>query len=111
MEGAMSDLEDTFAFHIAALGLPEPKRQYKFHGTRKFLADFCWPEYRLIVEVNGGTWMQKSGHNTGIGIHRDYEKSNCAQLMGYTYLQFTGKELDDLSAIDTVKAFIARHEG
>ena len=91
--------------------LPEPKRQYKFHANRKFLADFCWSEYRLIVEINGGTWMRKSGHNTAVGIHRDYEKSNCAQLMGHTYLQFTRKELDDLTAIETVKAFMERGGG
>ena len=106
----MSELEERFAFQIKAYELPEPKRQFKFHSSRKFLADFAWPEFRLIVEINGGTWMKKSGHNTGTGILRDYEKSNCAQLMGYTYLQYTGKELDDLTAIETVKAFLERCE-
>lgn len=106
----MSELEERFAFQIHAYNLPEPKREYQFHPARKFRADFCWSEYRLIVEINGGTWMKKSGHNTGTGILRDYEKSNAAQLMGYCYLQFTGKELDDLTAIETVKEFIGRVE-
>ena len=106
----MSELENTFAFQIKAVGLSDPKRQYKFHGTRKFLADFAWPEYRIIVEVNGGTWMTKSGHNTGVGIHRDYEKSNCAQLMGYRYLQYTGKEVNDGSAIAEILEVIGRCE-
>ena len=107
----MTELEALFDLQVKAYGLPEPLREYQFHPTRKFRADRCWSDHRLIVELNGGTWMKKSGHNTATGIHRDYEKSNAAQLMGYTYLQFTRKELDDLTAIETVKAFLERGEG
>lgn len=105
----MSDLEETLDFQLRAVGL-NPKRQYKFHPTRNFRADFCFPEHRLIVEVNGGVWMPKSGHSSGVGISRDYEKSNIAQLMGYAYLQFTRKDIDDGTALATIEEFVNRGE-
>jgi very-short-patch-repair endonuclease len=105
----MSEIEDTLAFQFQVYGL-SPLRQYQFHPKRKYRADFALPEKKLIVEVNGGTWMKKSGHNTGIGIQRDYEKSNCAQMMGYTYLQYTRKEVDSGSAIFEILRFLGRCE-
>ena len=68
-------LESEMLFQLRAVGI-EPLTQYKFHPTRKFKADFAILEKKLIAEVNGGTWMVKSGHNTGQGISRDYEKAN-----------------------------------
>lgn len=105
----MSDLEELFAFQLTTAGIPF-EQQVKFCLNRKFLADFFFRESKLIVEINGGTWMQKSGHNTATGIQRDYEKSNMAQLLGYTYLQFTKKELDNLVALDTVREYTRRIE-
>jgi len=51
----MTELEQLLLLEIEAAELPAPKRQYKFHSSRRWLADFCWPESRLIVEVNGMT--------------------------------------------------------
>ncbi len=48
----MTELEQLLLLEIEAAELPAPKRQYKFHSSRRWLADFCWPESRLIVEVN-----------------------------------------------------------
>ncbi len=101
----MSDLENMFAFQLKTAGIPF-EQQVKFSGDRKFLADFFFRDAKLIVEINGGVWMQKSGHNTAKGIQRDYEKSNEAQLLGYTYLQYTKKELDNLIALDTVRRLV-----
>ena len=101
----MSRLEVVLAFQLHASGLT-PERQYKFDPCRKYRADFAFPERRLIVEVNGGTWMVKSGHSTGTGIQRDYEKANTAQMLGWTYLQFTSKEIYDGSAIKMVEDFM-----
>lgn len=35
-------------------GLPLPEPEYRFHPTRRFRADYCWPEKRVILEVQGG---------------------------------------------------------
>ena len=82
------------------------EREFRFAPERRWRADFRILETNLLVEMNGGTWMKKSGHNTTKGIQRDYEKSNAAQLAGFVYLQFTERELDNRTAIETVKEFI-----
>jgi len=105
----MSDLEHELLLQLRAVGL-NPKRQYQFHPQRKFRADFAWPEHRLIVEVMGSTWIPNTGHTSGRGIQRDYEKSNLAQLMGYTYLQFTRKDIEDGTALSTIEEVIRRAE-
>ena len=97
----MSELEDQFALQLRAAGLPDPKREYRFHGSRRFRADFCWPAFRVIAECNGGTY-QHMGHSTGEGLHRDYEKLNAAQLMGYVALQFDRRMIEDGSALAAV---------
>jgi len=105
MPKSVSELEDLFAFQLKTAGI-EFEQQVKFHPGRKFMADFFFRDAKLIVEINGGTWMRKSGHNTAQGIQRDYEKSNAAQLLGFTYLQYTKAELDNLIALDTVRLFV-----
>ena len=100
----MSDLEDTFAFQLSTAGISFEQQVKGLIPGRQFVMDFVFGH--IIVEINGGTWMRKSGHNTSKGIHRDYEKSNLAQLNGYMYLQYTMKELDNLEALDTVKRLL-----
>lgn len=100
-------LESEMLFQLRAVGI-EPLTQYKFHPTRKWKADFAvlTADKKLIIEVNGGTWMVKSGHNTGQGISRDYEKANQAQLLGFVYLQYTGKEIHDGTALQEIESYL-----
>ena len=97
----MSDLEDLLALHIRAMELPAPEREYKFHKTRRWRWDFAWVGRKLAVEVNGGTWV-KSGHTSGGGIARDYEKVNAGQLCGWRVLQFTKGMIEDGTAIELI---------
>jgi very-short-patch-repair endonuclease len=79
--------------HIRQYGLPEPVKQYKFHPLRRWLADFGWPEQKLLVEVEGGVWSE-GRHVRGGGYENDCEKYNEAQLMGFVVLRFsTGQVL------------------
>jgi very-short-patch-repair endonuclease len=104
----LSELEETFALQLRAENI-KYDREYLFDPERLYRADFFFESSNLIVEINGGTWMVKSGHNTGKGIQRDYDKCNRAQLLGFVYLQFTEKELNDLTALDTVKRYVRTH--
>ena len=106
----MSELESLFDLQVRAAGLPEPKCEYKFHPSRKFRADRVWVEHRLIVEIMGGTHVAHTGHTSHSGLHRDYEKTNLAQLMGFTVLQFDREMIEDGSAIDLVREFMDRGE-
>ena len=105
----MSELEEALLLEITAAGLPDPVREYKFHPKRKWRADFCWTQERVIVEVNGGT-HQRMGHSTGRGIHRDYEKVNAAQLMGYTCLQVDREMIESGEAVKMIDLCLKRGE-
>jgi len=96
-----SDLEDTFAFQLDALGI-DYVRQYRAIKGRKFAWDFAFPDERLLVEINGGTYTV-GAHSTGKGIARDYEKSNLAQLQGWRCLSFDGKAVRSGEAVEVIR--------
>lgn len=104
----MTDLEALLLWQLKDAGLPTPKTQYRFHSSRRWLADFCWPESRLIVEVNGMTHVASRGHTSYAGIHRDYEKANGAQAMGYRYYQFDREMVEDGTAIRLICDYLGR---
>ena len=94
----MSDLEDEFASQIKLVGLPEPVRQYKFSGLRRFRADFGFPEQKLLAEVDGGSWVN-GRHTRGSGFEKDCERASEAAVLGYRVLRFTGAMVKDGRAI------------
>ena len=68
------------------------KRQYRFcegnYKKRKFKFDFCYPELKIAIEVDGGQWQAGGGkHNTD----EDYEKLNIATAHGYLLVRFKTK--------------------
>ena len=97
-----SDLEDTLAFQLDALGLTGFVREYQAIKGRKFRFDFAWIERKLLVEINGGTYTV-GAHSTGKGIARDYEKNNLAQLAGWRCLAFDGKAVRSGEAVEVVR--------
>lgn len=104
----MSELEDELEMQIAGAGLPAPVRQCRepWEGTgRRFRGDLCWPERRVVVEVDGGTWAG-GRHTTGSGYERDADKSNLAQMAGWRVYRVTGKHVRDGRALDLVEAVL-----
>jgi very-short-patch-repair endonuclease len=83
---------------IRAAGLPEPRTNHPVAG---FSADFCWPEQRLIVEVDGADF-----HSDRMTIERDHRRDVVHRDAGYEVLRFTGRQRDD--APFYVTAVIAR---
>ena len=95
-----SDLEAAFsrAFALLAADYPQPVREYRFHPTRKWRFDFAWPEARVAVEVEGGTW-DRGRHTRGAGYAGDCAKYNAAVMSGWRVLRFTSDMLySDLKA-------------
>lgn len=101
--GNKTVLEDMLAQQIFTSDLPAPKRHYRFHPVRQWEADFCWPNHKIIVEVEGGTWIG-GRHVNPIGFAKDCEKYNTATVMGFQVLRFVGKMIEDYTAINTIKA-------
>jgi hypothetical protein len=60
--------------------------EFRFCDKRKFRFDFAHPETKTAIEINGGRWF-KSGHSSGKGLKRDYEKINLAILDGWVVFQ------------------------
>ncbi|MFZ0377655.1 MAG: DUF559 domain-containing protein [Solirubrobacteraceae bacterium] len=55
-----------------------------------FNADFCWPEARLIVEVDGHNF-----HSDRRTIERDHRRDVVHKDAGYEVIRFTGRQRDD----------------
>lgn len=81
------------------------ERQYLYVPGRKFSADFAWPEQRVLVEVQGGVWVDKSGHSGGTGIKRDNERLNFASINNWRMLRFTTADVTSHigDVIDTIE--------
>ena len=105
-----SILEGLFHHQIVLLGAPHCERDHRFAaehvggagaGIRKRLAeaglqdwrfDFSWPDKRLAVEIDGGTWTQgrqQGRHTRGAGYADGCRKTNAATLLGWRVLRFT----------------------
>ncbi len=85
------------------------RREFQFYAERKFRADFHNFKHRLIVEVEGGVWMDKGGHSSGTGILRDMEKYNLAAICGFHVLRFTPDQiLKSNHAVNTILEFISK---
>lgn len=69
-----------------------PVRQFQFHPVRKWRSDFAFPDHKLLIEVDGGEWVN-GAHNRGAGRAGDNEKDHAAIAMGYRVLHFTGSQV------------------
>lgn len=106
-----SPLEDLLAEQLTREGI-QFYREYKFPCEdmagkhHNYRMDFCLHNLRIFVEVQGGIYMRRSGHNSPAGLKRDYNKSNLAQLAGWRYLQFTADDVTEGKAVDMVIRFM-----
>lgn len=67
--------------------------EHKGISGRRFRFDCANPEKKIAVEIEGGIWMPKGAHNTGIAMTKDIEKYNLAVLEGWKILRYTPEML------------------
>ena len=103
--GKLSRPEDQLELQIRAAGLPEPEREFRFHPKRRYRADFGWPEHRVLLECEGGQWIQ-GRHNRPAGYESDCEKYNLAQLMGYQVYRVTPAMVEDGRALELLECVL-----
>lgn len=104
----MSDLERAFATYWRLLGNgQEPEREVQFHPSRRWRFDFCWPEAKVAVELQGATWA-RGRHTRGAGYRNDCEKLDEAQALGWRVFWLTRGMLEDdpATAIGWIKEAI-----
>ena len=90
--------EDALAQQMSLLGLPLPQRQYKFAAPeRKFRADFCWPDRKLIIEVEG------QAHSIRAQREADIARRQWCHFHGWTVLSVSSKQVRSGEAIEIVR--------
>jgi hypothetical protein len=101
-----------FDKHLKELGL-RFEREYRFHPLRKWkldyylhgtdAVDFDKGEY-IGIEIQGGFYRGKGGHNSINGMQRDMDKGNAATMLGIRLLHFSTADV----LRGRAKAFLAQ---
>jgi very-short-patch-repair endonuclease len=93
---------------IKAVGIPTPEKEFRWHPTAGYRADYAWPEIRAMIEVDGGTWKYRhgglSGHTTGKGYERDRIRDCEAMIHGWKVMRVTPSMVERGEAIKYIKA-------
>lgn len=76
--------------------------ELRFHPERKWRFDLAWPDFKVAVEIHGGTWVG-GRHTRGAGFEKDREKMNEAQLLGWLVLEVTDKQIRSGQALAWVE--------
>jgi len=90
---------------IRAVGLPRPVEEFKFHPTRKWRFDLAWPDRKLAIEIEGGTWSH-GRHTRGKGFAMDCIKYNEAVILGWRLLRVTTDMVNDGTALTYIERLL-----
>lgn len=101
--------EEAFAQHCQAYGL-KPEREYRFNAERRWRFDFAFPEKKIGVEIEGGTWTA-GRHSRGPGYEKDLSKYNAAARNGWMVLRFSTRMATSGEAIEEVAAIVLERAG
>lgn len=103
---------DLLTLQCLALGLPEPVCELRFHPPRKWRADCAWPKHRLILECEGGAFIN-GRHTRGRGYINDLSKYNQMALDGWFLLRFTPQQVENGEAVQAIAQFLQdeKHQG
>lgn len=88
--------------HLKAMRVREPVSEHRFHPTRKWRFDLCWPDLMLACEVHGGTWTG-GRHVRGKGFEEDCEKLAEAAILGWRVIPVTSAMVEDGRAVRLLK--------
>jgi very-short-patch-repair endonuclease len=87
-----SRLEKHFELLWRALDGPPLEKEFRFHLTRRWRADFAHLESRTLIEIEGGIYVN-GRHNRGAGFAADLEKYLEASLAGWRVVRLGPNEL------------------
>lgn len=88
--------------------LPRPTPEHEFHPRRAWRFDWCWPDYLVAVEIQGGTRKQ-GRHSRHQGYSDDCEKLAEGQLHGWLVLWATTEQIASGKALEWVERALARN--
>jgi hypothetical protein len=95
-----------FVIQCLGLKLPPSAVQWRFtnsshpnSASRKWRCDIVFPDYHVMVEIDGGIWIN-GAHSHPADIIRNMTKQNDAMLLGFTVLRFTPSEVRNGHAVE-----------
>jgi very-short-patch-repair endonuclease len=94
---------------IAALQLPQPTPEYRFHPVRQWRFDVAFLPHLVAVEVDGGGFVA-GRHSRGVGMERDAEKFAEALLLGWRILRVTPKQVTSGQAVRWIELLLQSQE-
>lgn len=97
----------TLHFQLSTFNLPAPESEYRFHPVRKWRFDYAWPDRKIALEIEGGTWTG-GRHVRPRGFERDCEKYNAAALLGWIVLRVTTAMVNDGRALALIRDAFAK---
>ena len=87
-----SRLENRFELLWRALDGPPLEKEFRFHPTRRWRADFAHILSRTLIEIEGGIYIN-GRHNRGAGFAADLEKYLEASLAGWRVIRLGPNEI------------------
>jgi len=102
--GTTYDPEDVTQFFLR-MGIAAPSFEHKFHPSRDWRFDLCWPEKKIALEVHGGIFTG-GRHNTPAGFLKDMEKENAAAILGWRILKTTPRHLTSFGTAAMLKEIL-----
>lgn len=90
-------------------------KEFQFHPTRQWRADYFLPNLKLLIELEGGVFgfgkkhSIMGGHNRGKGYIQNLEKYNAATIEGYKLLRYANVEIEKTkgqNVIDDLKKYL-----
>lgn len=95
---------------LEASNLPPFKREFLFAQEvgRKWRFDYAWPQYKLALEIEGGSWVN-GRHNRASGFIADMGKYNQAAFLGWKILRVTPKDVDSGYARTLMEKYFKLH--
>jgi len=103
-----------YRFGAMACGGPGKglKERLKGAGLHDWRFDYCWPQLKVFVEVEGGVFAG-GRHTRGRGYSDDLEKYNTASSMNWLGFRFTPDmiETDPVLCVAQVRQGLYAHQG
>ena len=100
-----SRLEERFLMLWKHVKGPNLEREYRFHHERRWKADFAQMEARVLIEIEGGIWVN-GRHNRAAGFNADLEKYLEAGLLSWRVFRF-GPDQITLENVQRLAALVA----
>ena len=110
-----SPAETLLAVQLEQAGIPF-EREYRFHPTRRWRADFrvyCLADHvcpnGILVEIDGGGYVA-GRHSRGAGMEKDAEKQSAAAILGYRVIRVTPRQVEDGRALSWIRQALGLEE-